>query len=246
MREHLKFLPVPQRNSCPVATSIDLFSLSWSWLVGFIQHPHTMGGADGPAWGRVCPLILCSLKSLHREDVHKVDIMTFCQQKAAQSRKSETPESRDAALLWQLLVLLCRQNGVSITSLMGGQEQAVLKCKPSWDKYNLAYDIIIKINSKEATPGLPNCSDVSASLPTLTFTLPFSTGLGYREGVGLLHQPDDTPRRVCTFLITFVAPEFETQQSSAGLPRKKAGPSVPTSSAWPAPMRMKRILSLSG
>nr|KAF6316555.1 SEC16-like protein B, endoplasmic reticulum export factor [Pipistrellus kuhlii] len=53
---------------------------------------------------------------LIREDVHKVDIMTFCQQKAAQSRKSETPESRDAALLWQLLVLLCRQNGSMVGS----------------------------------------------------------------------------------------------------------------------------------
>ncbi|KAF0881000.1 SC16B protein, partial [Crocuta crocuta] len=48
---------------------------------------------------------------LTREDVHKVDIMTFCQQKAAQNRKSETQRSRDSALLWQLLVLLCRQNG---------------------------------------------------------------------------------------------------------------------------------------
>uniref|UniRef100_A0A8D1M1F3 Protein transport protein sec16 n=1 Tax=Sus scrofa TaxID=9823 RepID=A0A8D1M1F3_PIG len=53
---------------------------------------------------------------LVREDVHKVDIMTFCQQKAAQSRRSETQGSRDSALLWQLLVLLCRQNGVSITA----------------------------------------------------------------------------------------------------------------------------------
>ncbi|KAK1329249.1 hypothetical protein QTO34_011429 [Cnephaeus nilssonii] len=53
---------------------------------------------------------------LIREDVHKVDIMTFCQQKAAQSRKSETPGSRDAALLWQLLVLLCRQNGSMVGS----------------------------------------------------------------------------------------------------------------------------------
>ncbi|XP_069932725.1 protein transport protein Sec16B isoform X1 [Oryctolagus cuniculus] len=48
---------------------------------------------------------------LIREDVHKVDVMTFCQQKAAQSRKSGTPGGRDSALLWQLLVLLCRQNG---------------------------------------------------------------------------------------------------------------------------------------
>ncbi|XP_073903474.1 protein transport protein Sec16B isoform X4 [Castor canadensis] len=50
------------------------------------------------------------------EDVHKVDIMTFCQHKAAQSRRSETPESRDLALLWQLLVLLCRQNGSMVGS----------------------------------------------------------------------------------------------------------------------------------
>ncbi|XP_039737343.1 protein transport protein Sec16B isoform X3 [Pteropus medius] len=50
------------------------------------------------------------------EDVHKVDIMTFCQQKAIQSRRSETPGSRDSALLWQLLVLLCRQNGSMVGS----------------------------------------------------------------------------------------------------------------------------------
>ncbi|KAM7054103.1 protein transport protein Sec16B isoform 7-T12 [Molossus nigricans] len=53
---------------------------------------------------------------LIREDIHKVDIMTFCQQKAAQSSKSETPGSRDSALLWQLLVLLCRQNGSMVGS----------------------------------------------------------------------------------------------------------------------------------
>lgn len=53
---------------------------------------------------------------LIREDVHKVEIMTFCQQKAAQSRKSELPGSRDSALLWQLLVLLCRQNGSMVGS----------------------------------------------------------------------------------------------------------------------------------
>ncbi|XP_062961984.1 protein transport protein Sec16B [Cynocephalus volans] len=53
---------------------------------------------------------------LIREDVHKVDIMMFCQQKAAQSHKSETLRSRDSALLWQLLVLLCRQNGSMVGS----------------------------------------------------------------------------------------------------------------------------------
>lgn len=53
---------------------------------------------------------------LIREDIHKVDIMTFCQKKAAQCLKSETPGSRDSALLWQLLVLLCRQNGSMVGS----------------------------------------------------------------------------------------------------------------------------------
>lgn len=80
------------------------------------------------------PLTPRSLKSLHREDVHKVDIMTFCQQKATQSCRSGTPGGRDSALLWRLLVLLCRQNGVSVASLMGGREWAGLKFKPSWDK----------------------------------------------------------------------------------------------------------------
>lgn len=60
-------------------------------------------------------------ESSHREDIHKVDIMTFCQQKATQCLKSETPGSRDSALLWQLLVLLCRQNGVSHCFDIGGR-----------------------------------------------------------------------------------------------------------------------------
>ncbi|XP_044530826.1 protein transport protein Sec16B [Gracilinanus agilis] len=53
---------------------------------------------------------------LIREDVHKVDVMLFCQQKAALSCKAETPRGRDLALLWKLLVLLCRQNGSMVGS----------------------------------------------------------------------------------------------------------------------------------
>ncbi|XP_015996723.2 protein transport protein Sec16B isoform X3 [Rousettus aegyptiacus] len=53
---------------------------------------------------------------LIREDIHKVDIMTFCQQKATQSCRSGTPGGRDSALLWRLLVLLCRQNGSMVGS----------------------------------------------------------------------------------------------------------------------------------
>ncbi|XP_027622840.1 protein transport protein Sec16B isoform X3 [Tupaia chinensis] len=69
---------------------------------------------------------------LTREDVHKVDIMTFCQQKATQSRRSETPGSVDSALLWQLLVLLCRQNGSMVGSDIA--ELLMQDCK-KLDKY---------------------------------------------------------------------------------------------------------------
>lgn len=49
-----------------------------------------------------------------REDLHKVDVMTFCQQKIATSCDLSTQKGRDSALLWKLLVLLCRQNGVGV------------------------------------------------------------------------------------------------------------------------------------
>ncbi|XP_049633543.1 LOW QUALITY PROTEIN: protein transport protein Sec16B [Suncus etruscus] len=49
-------------------------------------------------------------------EVHKVDIMTFCQEKVAQSSKADTLQSPDSALLWKLLVLLCRQNGSMVGS----------------------------------------------------------------------------------------------------------------------------------
>lgn len=40
--------------------------------------------------------------------------MTFCQQKIATSCDLSTQRGRDSCLLWKLLVLLCRQNGVGI------------------------------------------------------------------------------------------------------------------------------------
>uniref|UniRef100_A0A8B9M6K8 Protein transport protein Sec16B n=1 Tax=Accipiter nisus TaxID=211598 RepID=A0A8B9M6K8_9AVES len=51
-----------------------------------------------------------------REDLHKVDVMTFCQQKIAMSCDLSTQKGRDSALLWKLLVLLCRQNGSMVGS----------------------------------------------------------------------------------------------------------------------------------
>uniref|UniRef100_A0A8C9EH69 Protein transport protein sec16 n=1 Tax=Pavo cristatus TaxID=9049 RepID=A0A8C9EH69_PAVCR len=53
---------------------------------------------------------------LAREDLHKVDVMTFCQQKIASSCDLSTQRGRDSALLWKLLVLLCRQNGSMVGS----------------------------------------------------------------------------------------------------------------------------------
>ncbi|XP_058033211.1 protein transport protein Sec16B [Ahaetulla prasina] len=53
---------------------------------------------------------------LIREDLHKVDVMTFCQRKAATGCDLATKQGRDSALLWKLLLLLCRQNGSMVGS----------------------------------------------------------------------------------------------------------------------------------
>ncbi|KFV97836.1 Protein transport protein Sec16B, partial [Eurypyga helias] len=53
---------------------------------------------------------------LTREDLHKVDVMTFCQQKIATSCDPSTQRGRDSALLWKFLVLLCQQNGSMVGS----------------------------------------------------------------------------------------------------------------------------------
>ncbi|NXY47094.1 SC16B protein, partial [Ceuthmochares aereus] len=59
---------------------------------------------------------------LAREDLHKADVLTFCQQKIATSCDLSTQRGRDSALLWKLLVLLCRQNG----SMMGSDTAELL------------------------------------------------------------------------------------------------------------------------
>ncbi|XP_072275842.1 protein transport protein Sec16B isoform X2 [Pyxicephalus adspersus] len=48
---------------------------------------------------------------LQREDLHKVDVMNYCQQNASQCLRSGGPRSHDDALLWQVLLQMCRQNG---------------------------------------------------------------------------------------------------------------------------------------
>ncbi|XP_039586293.1 protein transport protein Sec16B isoform X1 [Passer montanus] len=53
---------------------------------------------------------------LAREDLHKVDVMTFCQQKISTGCDLSTQRGRDSSLLWKLLILLCRQNGSMVGS----------------------------------------------------------------------------------------------------------------------------------
>lgn len=65
-----------------------------------------------------------------REDLHKVDVMTFCQQKIATSCDLSTQRGRDSSLLWKLLILLCRQNGVRC--LMEGAGPCDLRSETSY------------------------------------------------------------------------------------------------------------------
>ncbi|XP_040264643.1 protein transport protein Sec16B-like isoform X2 [Bufo bufo] len=48
---------------------------------------------------------------VQREDLHKVDVMNYCQQNVSQCLHSQGARSRDNALLWQVLLQMCRQNG---------------------------------------------------------------------------------------------------------------------------------------
>ncbi|KAI3369095.1 hypothetical protein L3Q82_026065 [Scortum barcoo] len=54
---------------------------------------------------------------LTREDLHKVDAIEFAQQKAGACMSDDKlQDKRSAALLWNLLILLCRQNGQIVGS----------------------------------------------------------------------------------------------------------------------------------
>lgn len=51
--------------------------------------------------------------------MHKVDAMEFAQQRAGCCmRDAKLHDKSSAALLWNLLILLCRQNGVSGSCLV--------------------------------------------------------------------------------------------------------------------------------
>ena len=51
-----------------------------------------------------------------RNQTHKNDVIRFALEMADECRKStDITDKESAALLWDLMVLLCRQNGVSYT-----------------------------------------------------------------------------------------------------------------------------------
>lgn len=55
----------------------------------------------------------------HREETHKVDVIKFSQNKGLEcARNNDLLDKDSAALLWDFIVLLCRQNGVRL--VVGG------------------------------------------------------------------------------------------------------------------------------
>ncbi|NXI94671.1 SC16B protein, partial [Psophia crepitans] len=78
---------------------------------------------------------------LAREDLHKIDVMTFCQQKIATSCDLSTQRGRDSALLWKLLILLCQQNGSMVGS--GTSELLMQDCRrQKYKRQNPAANLI--------------------------------------------------------------------------------------------------------
>lgn len=61
----------------------------------------------------VSPVTECC--SCFRDDTHKVDVINFAQSKATKCLQNETLlDKESASLLWNFIVLLCRQNGVRV------------------------------------------------------------------------------------------------------------------------------------
>ncbi|NXY15610.1 SC16B protein, partial [Atrichornis clamosus] len=87
---------------------------------------------------------------LAREDLHKVDVMTFCQQKIDTGCDPSTQRGRDSSLLWKLLVLLCRQNG----SMVGSDTAELLMqdCRGQ-DKYKRQEPAATLIGLTDDEPG---------------------------------------------------------------------------------------------
>lgn len=54
-----------------------------------------------------------NVHSFLRDDTHKVDVINFAQNKATRCLQNESLiDKESASLLWNFIILLCRQNGV--------------------------------------------------------------------------------------------------------------------------------------
>lgn len=64
----------------------------------------------------ICIISTANLSLLSiREETHKVDVIKFSQNKALECSRDNNLLDRDSArLLWDFIMLLCRQNGVSL------------------------------------------------------------------------------------------------------------------------------------
>lgn len=59
--------------------------------------------------------VIISCVCVHREETHKVDVIKFAQNKAQECLRNDDLMDKDSAfLIWEFIVLLCRQNGVSV------------------------------------------------------------------------------------------------------------------------------------
>lgn len=80
--------------------------------------PHTNDNNDLNVY--ICLIKSCFIlffPSFFRDDTHKVDVINFAQNKATQCFKNENLiDKESASLLWDFIVLLCRQNGVCLTA----------------------------------------------------------------------------------------------------------------------------------
>lgn len=76
------------------------------------RRPCGGGCCARPRGGRCCRAL--SVCSFFRDDTHKVDVINFAQNKATKCLQNENLiDKESASLLWNFIVLLCRQNGVS-------------------------------------------------------------------------------------------------------------------------------------
>lgn len=77
--------------------------------------------ARAPGWLSVALplrlLLFTECCSCFRDDTHKVDVINFAQSKASQCLQNGNLIDKESAnLLWNLIVLMCRQNGVRLFS----------------------------------------------------------------------------------------------------------------------------------